>query len=191
VERSRLKRFDFLRDAPPLFVERLRPSRLPAELRTPLAAFATTVVVILAWWAIETAQIAQARAELVTERARVAASRTDLAQAQVRRSRLVDLISLDRRIRDIRRSGAALSGNLADIANHLPDRAWLTSIAQDDRGLEIDGNAVGLDGLSDTLAGLMSSRSAATPSLVRASRSDQPAMHDVISFQLRSGAGVP
>jgi Tfp pilus assembly protein PilN len=186
-----MNRFSFLRDAPPVFIERLHPSRLPDELRTPLAALVTTAIVLVIWWGIESAQIAQARVELATQEARALASRADLAQTRVQRNRLVGLIALDRRVREIRRSGAVLSADLADIANHVPDRAWLTSIVQAGRTLVIDGNAIGLDGLSDTLAGLMSSRKAGMPALVRAMRSERPTMHGTISFQVRSGLNTP
>ena len=186
-----MTRFDYLRDAPPVFIERLHPSRLAEELRTPLAALATTAIVILVWWGIETMQIAQARTELAMQRARAIASRTDLAQARVQRAHLADLIALDKRIREIRRSGTTLARRLADIANHIPDRAWLTSISRADQGVEIEGNAIGLDGLSETLASLMSSSTAASPALVRAARSDRPSMQDVISFELRAEGRAP
>jgi Tfp pilus assembly protein PilN len=182
-----ITRFNYLHDAPPRFVEQLRPSRIPEQLRTPLAALGTTVIVIFLWWVIESMQIAQAQTELATEKARAIASRADLAQARVRRTHVQELVALDRRIRSIRRSGAVESSRLADIANHVPDHAWLTAITRADPGFEIDGDALGLDGLSRTLASLMSSSSVSTPTLVRAARDERGADRNVITFQMRAG----
>lgn len=182
-------KFDYLRDAPPAFVERLRPSRIPEYLRTPLAALATSICVVAAWYAIESLQVQQAARELAVEKARALASRSDLSLARVQRAHVEGLIALDDRIRSIRRSGAVTSSMLADIANHVPRRAWLTAIRQSGGAFEIDGTADGLDELSDTLAGLMSSRTARAPALVRAAQEDRDGAGRV-SFQLRTGAGA-
>jgi Tfp pilus assembly protein PilN len=183
--------FDFLRDAPPAFVERLRPTRIPIDMRTPLAALATTIVIVAAWFGVETMQLQQAQQECAEQRSRAIASRADVAQTKVRRTKLDGLIALDQRVREIRRSGAVLGHHFADIANHVPKDAWLTSIARIDSGMEIQGDAIGLEGLSIALADLFSSSVAISPALVRAGRDDREVGRNVLSFQIHAAERAP
>ncbi|MGB6986447.1 MAG: PilN domain-containing protein [Candidatus Aquilonibacter sp.] len=180
-------RFNYLRDSAPEAFEYLRPSRIPEQMRTPLAALVTVTLVVAVWWAIEQVLLSQARAELQAQTFRLAASKAALAELKVRKTEVKDLLIVDARLREIRRSGAALSSSLADIANHVPDRAWLTSIARINDGIEIDGEADGLDGLSDTVADLMSSSAAASPNLIRASKEDRVRSAGIIAFAMRVG----
>ena len=182
-----MMRFNYLRDTRSNLLERLRPSRIPEPLRSPLAALATTLIVVMVWWMIEGMLLAQATAEVKVESFRLDASRAALAQAQIRRTRLEAMFALDGRLRVIRRSGAELSQRLADIANHVPARAWLTSLTSVEGGTEIDGRAEGLDGLGETVADLMSSIAASSPKLMRASREDRNRDDAIIAFEMRVG----
>ena len=181
-----MTRFNFLSDSPPAFLEMLRFKHIPEGLRTALAATVTIAMVISVWWGVEVLQIRQAGEELRIEKARALASRADLAQMRVRRSEIERLLVLDRRIRQIRTSGAELSSRLADIANRVPNSAWLTSVQDGEEGLEIDGDVKGLDGLSETVADLASSASAASVDLVRAGRDERDGGRELLSFQMRS-----
>jgi Tfp pilus assembly protein PilN len=183
-----MMRFNYLRDSGPETFEYLRPSRIPEALRTPLAAFLTATLVVTVWWVIEQLLLSQARAELQAQAFRLAASRADLADLKLRKTRVGDLLVVDARLREIRRSGAALSSGLADIANHVPDQARLTSIADVNDGIEIDGQADGLDGLSDTIADLMSSSAAASPDLIRATKEDRVRSAGIVAFVMRVDA---
>jgi len=185
VERRGLVRFNYLRDSEPDAVAYLRPSRIPEPLRTPLGALATIMAVVGMWWVIEQILLGQAREELQLQTLRRNASNAELSELKLRKTRVEELLAIDARLREIRRSGAALSSGLADIANHVPARAWLTSITRADTGTQIDGRAEGLDGLSDTVADLMSSSSAASPDLIRASKEDRDRSGTIISFEMR------
>jgi Tfp pilus assembly protein PilN len=165
-----MMRFNYLRSGAPEVIERFHSGYIPARLQTPLAALVTVVVAVCFWWGIENLLLHQAIAELHVQTARLNASRTALEKARLRRTRVESLLALDNRLRDIRRSGAQVAGELADIANHVPRRAWLTDIARVDQGMEVEGKAVGLDGLSDTVSDLMSSKSASLPELIHAAR---------------------
>jgi Tfp pilus assembly protein PilN len=182
-----MMRFNYLRDGPPQAFEHLRPSRIPEPLRTPLAALLTVIVVVGAWWMIEQLLLSQARDELQAQTFRLAASRTALAEFKLHTTRVEALLAMDARLRAIRRSGATLSSGLADIANHVPARAWLTSISRVSDGLEIDGLVEGLDGLSETVADLMSSSTAASPDLIRASKTDRARSGAIIAFVVQVG----
>lgn len=178
-------RFNYLRDSVPDAFERLYPHRIPESFHTPLAALATAVIAVCCWWGIERILLHQATAELHAQTMRLNESRAALGEAHVRRMRLESLVALDERLRAIRRSGAELSGELADVANHVPRRAWLTSIVHLDRSVEIDGQALGLDGLGDTVADLMTSSAAQSPKLLRASRNEGGRTSGIISFAVR------
>lgn len=182
-----MMRFNYLRDSAPESFEYLRPSRIPEPLRTPLAALVTAMLVVGVWWVIEQLLLSQARAELQAQTLRLAASKAALAELKLRKIQVRDLLAIDSRLREIRRSGATLSSGLADIANHVPARAWLTSIGRINDGIEIDGQADGLDGLSDTVADLMSSSAAASPDLIRANKDDRARSAGIITFAMRVG----
>ena len=179
-------RFNYLRDGAPDAFECLRPSRIPEPLRTPLAALATVVIIVGVWWIIEQLLLTGARNELQTQSLRLDASRVALRELRLHKARVQELLSIDGRLREIRRSGAVVSSRLADIANHIPSRAWLTSIARVDSGLQIDGSVEGLEGLSETVAALMSSSNAA-PDLIRASTEDGDRSAAIIGFEVRVG----
>jgi Tfp pilus assembly protein PilN len=178
-------RFNYLRDSTPDVFEHLRPSRIPEPLRTPLAALITIALVVGAWWVIEQILLGQARSELQAQTLRLYTSKLALSELKLRRTRVEELLAIDTHLRKIRSSGAALASRLADIANHVPPRAWLTSIARVDAGLQIDGLAEGLDGLSDTVADLMSSSTAASPDLVRVSKEERDRSGAIVAFQVR------
>jgi Tfp pilus assembly protein PilN len=176
-------RFNYLSDAPPELVERLRPGRVPARLKSPLCAVATSIVIVFTWWTIERMQIEDATHELALAQARAAASRLDVARATLRQSQVEALLVLDKRVRSIRGSGSRLAANLATLANRIPKESWLTSIEQLDGGIEIDGNALGVDGLAQTLADLIATTE--KPTLIRAGRDDRTGSDEIIAFRVR------
>jgi len=182
-----MMRFNYLRDGAPEALEHLRPARIPEQLRTPLAALVTVVIIVGVWWVVEQLLVAQAGDELHAQSLRLKASQVALRELNLRRTHVQQLLSIDRRLREIRRSGAVVSGRLADIANHVPTRAWLTSIAAVEGGLQIDGSAEGLDGLSETVADLMASSTGASPDVIRANKDDYDRSGSIVSFEMRVG----
>ncbi len=182
-----MMRFNYLRDSVPETFELLRPSRIPEPLRTPFAALVTVIIVVGVWWIAEQLLLAQARDELQAQSLRLNASQVALRELKLRKTRAEELVSVDARLREIRRSGAVFSSRLANIANHIPAQAWLINIAHVDSALEIEGNAEGLDGLSKTVADLMSSSSAASLDLVRANKKENDRSSTIIAFEVRLG----
>ncbi len=181
-------RFNYLSDGVPGAIERLQLDRMPEGLRTPLAALVTASLTVLCWWGIEKMLIEQATTELRVQTARLSSSRAALGQARLHRMHVEALLALDKRLRAIRRSGAVLACEIADVANHVPRRAWLTGISQMGEGLEIDGNALGLDTVGDTVTDLMSSSTTQSPELIRAAREDNTGPARVLSFAVHVGA---
>ncbi len=178
-------RFNYIQDAPPEPIEHLRALRIPLELRTPLGALVTAILVVCAWWTLERHWIAAATREEAVASQRLKQSRAMFAATKLVRSNVDQLLSLDGRLRRIRLSGSGLSHRLADIGNHLPSAAWLTSIVRTPDGLELHGRAEGLNVLSATVADLMTSTAAASPTLVRAVKEDR-ARDALVTFTIRA-----
>jgi Tfp pilus assembly protein PilN len=185
-----MMRFDYLADAPPHWLDRLRSLRLPEAVRTPLMALLTSMLVVLAWYGLESYWVAKAMTEEQVAAARHDRSRAELARTQLERLRVEDLVVLENRLHSIRQSGANLSRLLADVASHVPEHAWLTSISNTSNGFEIAGEARGLTALSQTLADLTSGTTFGTPTLVRAGREARASSGDLLSFTVRVEARV-
>lgn len=138
-------RFDYLRDAPPEVVERLRVVSATPQVRALLAFVATATLAIGFAWGMELTGLHEARQGLVQARGRL--DRSDAAAAAVRadiaflRRQLV----LDGRLRRIRLSGAVAAHKMTLLASRLPPRVWLTSIASTPDGYDVIGRALGLD----------------------------------------------
>lgn len=177
-------RFNYLRDTSPELVEQVRALRVPAALQVPLSALFTAVVVVTAWWFLEGHWISEAAREEAIASIRLEQSRQAFAATKLVRSDVDELLALDARLRRIRLSGSVLSYRLADIGNHVPHEAWLTSIARTGESLELRGRAKGLHVLSATVADLMSSNAASSPTLVRAAREERAA--SLIDFTIRA-----
>ena len=174
-------RFDFLRDAPPEIVDRMRGLRVSARARFPLAVFVAASLVVFAWWGLERHWLHAALREDAIASERLSGLRLEFQRERVERVDVDRMLALDERLRAIRRSGSRLSSRLAAIANRVPERAWLVAIQQDDRETQLDGRAEGLLVLSRTLAALLDGPA---PSLIRAAR-DERGKGTLMSFSLR------
>jgi Tfp pilus assembly protein PilN len=180
-----MTRFNFLREHRPQALEALRPGRIPQAIRTPLAAVVTAVIVVAVWFAIERLALSRAQDELQRQKLRLARTQVELRALKLRRERVDVILALDERLRAIRRSGAVNAHALADVADHIPQQAWLTSISHVDTGLEIDGRAIGFDGVSTTLGDLTHSTTASAPALVHASKEGLHDRNAVVAFTMR------
>jgi Tfp pilus assembly protein PilN len=179
-------RFDYAHDAVPEAIERLRPSRVPRELQTPLAALLTVTFVVLAAWPIEFVHVRSTETEVHSAEEHVRRTRAELARYKLARVRVEALFGLDAQLRSIRTSGATISVHLADIANHVPPKAWLTSVSHTRTGTSVAGNAEDLSALSETVADLMSSATMPAPALVRAGKTNGAFSKATLSFEMRS-----
>lgn len=177
-------RFDYLHDSVPDTVDKLRSLRLRKELHAPAGALVAAFLVLLGGWGIETHRLADARYGVLAATKRDDESREKLAKTKLVRVQIDHMLAVDRRLREIHLSGATLSERLADIANRVPQRAWLTSISRSQGEIQIDGRADGFTVLSEAIARLMSSKTVESPTLVRAGRDDR-LRGSVLSFEMR------
>lgn len=142
--------FDYLRDAPPEWIERIRSARLPRHLHGSARALIAVAVVIATMLGIETWRL---NAELAMEHAaRVRFDRTkaSLSARQLAWQQLDALIAQDRRLSDIRRSGSVIAARLARTGNLLPTETWLASMTAA-HGVSLDGSATNLAAVSNVL----------------------------------------
>jgi Tfp pilus assembly protein PilN len=178
-------RFNYLGESVPSLVDRLLAIRIPERLRSPFLGVATAVFVVAAWWALEQHALAVATAEERAAQVRLDQSRSAVAVARIQRTGIDRMLSLDRRLRDVRLSGSSVGVHLADIANHVPAHAWLTSLSQERGAIEIVGQVAGMERLSATLAALTTMKSLTDPLLVRATKEDRPGAAPLVGFEVR------
>lgn len=179
-----MMRFDYAHDMAPEFVDRVRALHVRGEARGPLMALATVIFVGLCAFGIESWRVGDARTQERVQQVRFDESRARLEQMKIASREVSDLLLLDRRLRDVRLSGTALSVRLADIANHVPERAWLTSLGRTPSGVAINGRAETLDSLSATVASLMMSKTVASPNLIKAETERHTGGPPLVKFEI-------
>lgn len=179
-------RFDFLHDGPPLAIERFRAFVIPEYLRLPLGALITAILVVAAWHGLERGWITRARHEDRIAQERLQDMRAAFAATNLERRNIEQLLVLDRRLREIRLSGTRVSRQFAALANALPSKTWLTSIAPDGNGVLVEGRSEGLQVLATTIQAL----APLSPALVRAVRDGRDG-GKLMSFSVRISAGAP
>jgi Tfp pilus assembly protein PilN len=149
-------------------VQRILEVRVPERLHNALVALAGSVAVIAGAWGIDVYRLHEAvKMEAVYQQ------RYDEADRAVKRTdvyydRVKALVALDRRVHEIAASGDADARTLAEIANRLPEHAWLTGISHDAGGLALDGRAKDLAVVSGVIHGLMRAKQLHNPMLVSA-----------------------
>ncbi|HEY9085239.1 MAG TPA: hypothetical protein VIN40_04785 [Candidatus Tyrphobacter sp.] len=137
-------RFNYLRDAPPEVIERLRALCATTQVRGLLSFLATAAGVLVCAGSLEAMHLRAARVALADAQVRLDRSSIAVAALDAQARRLRAWMVLDRRLRDIRTSGAGAAMRLTLLADRLPARMWLTSMATASDGYELDGRALGL-----------------------------------------------
>jgi len=181
-----MNRFNYLGDSIPTLVERARSVRVPERLRTPFSMLGTSALLVVAWWGLAQYWLSSASLEEQHAQVRLTRSRAALAQARIERVGTEKLETLDRALRSIRLSGSMLGVRLADLANHVPDNSWLTSLSDRDGMVTIDGRSEGIVPLGKTLTQMLAMASVSDPSLVRAARESRAGIPELISFEVRA-----
>lgn len=181
--------FDYLRESMPESLDRIRMWRAPAHLHAPLRALVTVAIVIAGAAGIEAGRASSAHAAETNALLRAQAARTQLAAANLLRVRVDAMLQLDGRLRGIRLSGARASQRLADIADHVPQHAWLTSLSAQKGTVDLNGKVANFTTLSQALADLMNSGEVQAPTLIRAAADDRMPGQSALSFEVRAQDG--
>jgi hypothetical protein len=180
--------FNYLRDAPPEFVDQLRFARVPRRLHGALSALAALVLVMAAAQAIDVMR-EQHVAKLVSQ----AQARVDIDSAAVARRRLAwadidSLLAVDARLRMFRNSGVDLAGHLARVGDLLDDRVWLVAVEPDGHGMLLRGKATDLPAIHRSMSALLLADTAELPQIVRVTR-DDASRSAPLGFELHLGDG--
>lgn len=176
--------FDFLRSARPDWLQRVLEIRVPQRLHSALIGLLASLTVIGGAWAIEQHRLAGARAIEAEYRVRFEVSERVLLTTKVFYDQVQALIALDRRVRGIVASGDADARRIAEIANNLPDHAWLTSISRDPSGISLEGRAENLGVLSGVMRGLMRARNLHNPTLTSAQLISDRSSENLIKYAM-------
>jgi hypothetical protein len=174
--------FNYLGESVPSLIDRVRAIRVPRALQSPLLGLVTATLVVSAWWVVERHWSSRALAEFHRAQDRLVVARALRSAAKLRQSDVEHLVVLDRELREVRASGSLLGVRIAAVANRIPDRVWLTSLAPVPGGIEINGRAVGMVRLGETIAALGTGQSGAT--LVRATKEERTDGRGLIAFEL-------
>ena len=162
-------RFDYLHSARPVFVQRLLEVRVPERFHSVLFALCGALAVIAGAWSIESYRLQEALKMQAFYQRQHDVAEVELKRANVYYGRVRSLVDLDRRVRHIATSGDTDVRTLAEIANELPQHAWLTGISHDGDGLSLEGRAKDLSVVSNVMRGLMRAKDLRAPTLQSAS----------------------
>ena len=176
--------FDYLHSARPELLHRLLEIRIPVRLQGPLWAICGALVFVLGAWSIEAYRLNASLGIEATYQREYEISRRDLARTNVYYDHIRSLVTLDKRVRAITTSGDDDALRLAEIANSMPQQAWLTAISRDDTGITLDGNAQDLTAISRTVQGLAHARDLRDPTLISAARVSNTTTDETIKYTL-------
>lgn len=177
-------RFDYLHSARPLFLQRLLELRIPERFHNALYALAGTVVIIAGAWAIEAYRLREALEVQAFYQQRFDETQVQLKSADLYYDRVRATVALDKRVRRIALSGDADARTLAEIANELPQHAWLTGITHDGTGLALQGHAKDLSVLSAVIKGLMRAKTLRSPALVNATADKEQGQDPGMKYEI-------
>lgn len=183
-------RFDYLHASRPLLLQRLLDIRIPDRFQAVLFAVTGGALAIAGACGIEAHRLHQALTIESVYRQRCDEERAALSQQRVYYERVQTLVQLDKRVRTIRRSGATDARILAEIANNLPEHAWLMGISHSGTGLVLDGRARNLEVLSAVIHGLMRAKDLGNPSLVSTAL-DGGTDRDTMRYEIRLNESRP
>lgn len=159
--------FDFLHSSRELRLRQLNLA-LPRQLQAPVFALACALLIVCSACAIERARLQHARNVEAIYRGRFEHSERGVKRTHLYYNRVIRLVALDRRVRAIVASGDADALRLAEIADALPERVSLTSIARAGSVIDLEGEAQDF-----RLVG------AAIRALARVSRARNPALRSI------------
>jgi hypothetical protein len=162
-------RFDYLHSARPVIIQRLLEIRVPERFHGALFAVGAAIAVIGGAWGIQAYRLREALKVQAAYQQRYDETLARLKQTNVYYDRVRAIVALDRQVRQIALSGDTDARTLAEIANRLPQHAWLTGISHDGSGIALQGHAKDLSVLSGVMRGLMRAKQLRNPTLVTAS----------------------
>ncbi len=145
-------RVDYLQDAPPETLIRIRETLSLPEVRVLAASVAAAAAVIAGAWSLGGLHLRQEQAAVRVLEARVARGTVDAARVKGELRALRGEETFERQLRGVRDSGAKAAQQLALLANRLPRGTWLTSVTLSGRRTSLVGRATTLQNVSRMLS---------------------------------------
>lgn len=180
--------FNYLRSAHPDWLVRVLEFRIPERTQPALMALVAAAFVVGGAWLLDEHRLTEAHRIESAYREKFMTSRRALEKMNLYYAQVQTLVALDKRVQDIAASGQADAQRLADVANVLPQRAWLTEIAHDSGGMTINGRAENLRVLSDVLRSLIRTRGIRNPTLAQAHAVGTPNLKTLIEYTIHADA---
>jgi len=177
-------RFDYLHSPKPMLVARILEVRVPERFHSALFALAGALAVVAGAWGIDAYRLREALRIQAVYQQHFDQADSALKQTDVYYGRVRTIVDLDRRVREIAASGDSDARTLAEIANGLPQHAWLTGISHDAGGLALDGRAKDLSVVSRVIYGLMQTRDLRSPSLVSVAADNEHGLYAGMKYEI-------
>jgi type IV pilus assembly protein PilN len=178
-----------------LAVERERTKRatraaIPAAQRVTIGAsfILLTTVLVIGWWFWSLRkQSSDLDSSIASAEVETQQLRSVLAQVQKFETRKAQLQQRVTLIEQLRRGQSGPVHVLDEVSKSVPDRLWLTSMAQKDKEYTIDGRATSLTALSDFVANLEGSNWFKKPvEIVDSQVEPNPQAGDLVRFTIRA-----
>jgi Tfp pilus assembly protein PilN len=180
--------FDYLRSARPLWLQRLVALHLAREVRMPCFALACALLTLCAAWGIERARLRDAQRTEMLYRERLESSERRAKATHLYYDRVAKLVSLDRLVRAIVASGDTEARRLAEIANALPARLSLTSIARAGSAIDLEGEAQDLRAVGAAVRALEHARTVRHPALTAVTAVSEKMRDKRVKYAIRAEA---
>lgn len=184
-------RFDYLHSARPLLLRRILELRVAERFHTSLYVLAGAIVIVVGAWGIESFRLREALKMEAVYQLQYDAAQSRLKESNLYYDRVERLVGLDQRIRRIAATGDADANTLAEIANELPQHAWLTGISHDATGLALEGRAKDLQVVSAVLRGLMRAKDLRSPMLESAQSDKEPGSGAAMKYSIHVVRAAP
>jgi hypothetical protein len=174
--------FDYLHGTRPAWMNALRRFSIPVHLVHGSYAIAAAAAIVAGSGLIERSRAIEAQTIESAYRQRYETSVRAVRAAHVYSERVASLVALDRQVGSIVASGDANAQRLAEIADRLPQHAWVTSISLDGKGAELEGRAKNFELVGRIVREFMRSRAVRNPVLTGAKIVTSPSHRTSIEY---------
>ena len=177
-------RFDYLHAAKPKLLQRISEVRVPERFHMALLVLIGSAAVLGGACAIDAYRLREALRLQSAYQHRYDRAELALKRSKVYYDRVRALLAVDAKVHEIASSGDSDALMLAEIANRLPEHAWLTGIARDPGGFSLAGHARDLAVVGQVMRGLMRAKHVANPLLVSTALVKDRDPHSTVTYEI-------
>jgi hypothetical protein len=181
-----MSRFNYLREPFPDWLQFVAAARIPQTVKAAAVACMAGLALSACAALVERERAVAALAYQHAAQEKYTVVETQLARSRLDANEITNLLSLDRRVREIRATGYAYASLLDDAAFQLPARAWITELNPVDSGADLIGRATDLATIVNVGKAFDGGRFG-TAALERVDRVERPGRRTLFEFSLRLG----